>query len=229
MSTPPKSLRNLFYRDAPRSVYLGRDERTDRTPRQRDITEGESLKATVRADVVERAQAGEASAERELIRELTAPLLRLARRLAGDAGVAEELVNDVLYRGLIRLKTLKKREAVLAWFSKILVHRWRDTLRRSRNQELSLDDVGEPAAPSETDPGEKASADELQQEVFAAIASLPPGQRAAMSLHLEEALSIREIAEILDSTPDNVKANIWHARKRLRTLLAAWLEPADDA
>jgi DNA-directed RNA polymerase specialized sigma24 family protein len=40
-----------------------------------------------------------------------------------------------------------------------------------------------------------------------------------LALAIDEGLSVAEIAEILQASADRVKANLWHARRRLRALL----------
>ncbi|HLU48125.1 MAG TPA: sigma-70 family RNA polymerase sigma factor, partial [Planctomycetota bacterium] len=73
-------------------------------------------------------------------------------------------------------------------------------------------------------PIDAAIATEIEDRVCRALASLPPIQRAVVSLRLE-GLDTREIAALLDSTTDRVKSNLYHARARLRVLLADLLGP----
>ena len=53
----------------------------------------------------------------------------------------------------------------------------------------------------------------------AAVARLPPKQRAALILRTYRELSHQEIAEALGSSVGAVKANVFHALKNLKTLL----------
>jgi RNA polymerase sigma factor (sigma-70 family) len=151
---------------------------------------------------------------------LTPPLLRVAVRLAGDGSTAEELVTEALYRGATKLGKLREPGAAATWFRRILFNLWRDGLRRARKQDLSLEDLPEPAAPASFDPSAKLEAIEESEALARAISSLPPLQRAALTLQLEGGLSIEEIADEIGSTAERVKANLWHARRRLREILS---------
>ena len=59
--------------------------------------------------------------------------------------------------------------------------------------------------------------DELQA-VFAAVQRLPPKQQQVLHLRVIEELSVKEVASILQMTPNAVKTNLSLARKRLAQL-----------
>ncbi|MBN1442379.1 MAG: sigma-70 family RNA polymerase sigma factor [Planctomycetes bacterium] len=182
-------------------------------------------------ETVEKARRGCPEALEALLRGLVPPLLALARRLAGDTQDAEDLVSEALYRGWVRLGKLRDPGAAVPWFRRILLNVWKDSLRRKTRKQLFLEDAretgaargepdaGEPEALAAFDPAARAEAAELREGVDRALAALPPGQRAVMSLRLEGDLSVAEIAKALGTTAERVKANLWHARRKLRSLL----------
>ena len=162
---------------------------------------------------------------RIVLRSVTPRLLRLAMRLSSNPSIAEELVEEALYRGGLKLKRLRNREALLPWFRSILITAWKDHLRRTqRRRALGLDEVEVPAAPLSSDPVARARESEARERIAVALASLPAGQRAVLTLRADEGLSIREIATALETTQDRVKANLWHARQKLRRLLRDLLD-----
>ena len=155
-------------------------------------------------------------------------LLDVAARLERDASAGEELVGDALYRGAVRLRTLRENGAAEIWFCRILVNLWRDRVRGGRRRERPLDDLPEPAAPPRFDPAARASARELRERVREAVWRLPPAQKLAIVLRVDEGLSLAEIARLLETTADRVKANLWHARKRLRRELRDLLDVSPE-
>lgn len=193
--------------------------------------ETEPERGTVDPETVERAQRGCPAAMEGLLGELVPPLLALACRLSGNPHDAEDLVTTALYKGSVKLSRLEDPSRVTPWFRRILLNVWKDSLRRKARRELLLEDVRretgapgndgglEPEAAAVFDPVARAEEQEIRAEVERALDALPPGQRAVMALRLEGDLSAAEIAEALGTTPDRVKANLWHARRRLRTLL----------
>ena len=52
-----------------------------------------------------------------------------------------------------------------------------------------------------------------------ALASLPPGQRAAVVLHYYADLRVKDVAEVLGTSSTAVKVSLMRARRRLRTFL----------
>lgn len=135
--------------------------------------------AGVDPDLVERARRGERPALEALLAMLSPRLVRLAARLAGDVGEAEELASDALFRGALKLGTLRQASSVEAWFRQVLVRLWKDRLRAARPLDRSIEDLPEPAAPPAESPEARADARELRERVAAAMARLPPAQRAS--------------------------------------------------
>ncbi|MEU6484944.1 sigma-70 family RNA polymerase sigma factor [Streptomyces sp. NPDC046887] len=67
-------------------------------------------------------------------------------------------------------------------------------------------------------PAEELEAALLALAAGTAAAKLPPRQREVMALALAD-LSPAEIAETLGSTPEQVRGNLAHARRTMRTLM----------
>jgi RNA polymerase sigma-70 factor (ECF subfamily) len=56
-------------------------------------------------------------------------------------------------------------------------------------------------------------------ELLAALPRLSPKQRASIVLHYQCGYSLKEVAEIIGSTPSAVGVHLHRGRKRLRELL----------
>jgi RNA polymerase sigma-70 factor (ECF subfamily) len=96
-------------------------------------------------------------------------------------------------------------------------------MRRTRPDELSLGDAPEPVDAAAAPPA-LLDAGELREACARALPLLPPAQRAVLALAIDEGLTVAEIAAALGTTPDRVKANLWHGRRRLRELLAGFVD-----
>ncbi len=70
-------------------------------------------------------------------------------------------------------------------------------------------------------PGDALLAAERAAQVRAAVAALPPKQRAVLVLRTYHELSHREVAEIVGTSVGAVKANVFHALANLRKRLGA--------
>ena len=68
---------------------------------------------------------------------------------------------------------------------------------------------------------------ESEAAIWAALGELSAEQRTAIVLRYYLDLSESEMAARLACPPGTVKSRLYHARRRLRDLLPAWLVPED--
>jgi RNA polymerase sigma factor (sigma-70 family) len=79
------------------------------------------------------------------------------------------------------------------------------------------------AAPSRS-PSDELLARELRDRLHDALSTLPPKMRSCLLLRIYQDLSIRAIAEVLQTTEPNVRANLYQARKRLQQQMTDGIE-----
>jgi RNA polymerase sigma-70 factor (sigma-E family) len=146
-------------------------------------------------------------------------LVRLAVLLLGDAGRAEEVVQDsfvAIYRRWDQLRDAN----VPAYLRQTVVNRSRSTLRHlavvSRHPQHAV--VDEPGADHDV------LCDERRQTVIEAMAGLPRRQREVLALRYYLDLSEREIAETLGISPGAVKSHASRGADALRRSLSPLLE-----
>ncbi len=89
----------------------------------------------------------------------------------------------------------------------------RRELERAASDRLGLLGHGSPAAP---DP---AWLDGLDEELDAALAALPPGQREAVRLRVVDELSYEAVGEALGTTPRAARVRVHRGLRALRALL----------
>ena len=94
------------------------------------------------ADLLRRCLAGEALAREELCHRYRPTALRMARRIAGEMGELEDLVQESFCRLLAHLRNLRGEASVTTWLYRTLTNLYRDKLRRaSRIRECPLEEV----------------------------------------------------------------------------------------
>src|SRR5437016_763509 len=101
----------------------------------------------------------------------------------------------------------------------VLVERYAGQARRAEPLDASL--VGGGPRPDAI-----AVRSELGERLRAALKELPERRRTAVVLFDVEGYSHAEIAGILGIPEGTVRSEVFHARRRLRTLLADWKEQA---
>lgn len=168
---------------------------------------------------VARLLAGDSAAWREFVR-LAAPRLRaiVGRALvpAGRGADVPDVLQDVFSR-LCRddfrlLRTFDLQRGKLSpWLAVLTARAAVDHLRKYRAAPASLDAIPEPTAP----PAVGQSGLSLPAEL------LSPQQELILRLCYEDGLEVAEIAELLRTQPQTVRAQRHKALERLRALLAA--------
>src|SRR5271154_5250455 len=119
---------------------------------------------------------------------------------------------------------LRDPEAARAWLFRIAANIWRDQLRRQRSA-LGRTVPLSPEVAARVPPAEQqAAANEDLRLALDALEQLPDAQRQAIYLRTCENLSAAEVAAVLHTTADSVKANLCAARKKLREQLKRVLD-----
>ena len=158
-------------------------------------------------ELVARARGGDKDAFGELAERYSPMARRIARRMVSHHDLADDLVQEALVQAYLSLRYLKDDRRFRSWLYGIVLNVCRGFLREQKVRELSLADVtgglqleAVPLSASSTapDPHEIAEQRELHALVLDAIHALSPKDRAATLLFYFEALSVREIAALLD-------------------------------
>jgi RNA polymerase sigma-70 factor (ECF subfamily) len=176
-----------------------------------------------------RVQAGDAEAFPELFRRLAPRVLQYTRRLLGSQARAEEVTQDVFVQ-VYRFRARYQPQSRLAtWVFTIATNLCRNELRRPERQlRVDLWDDERPEGPPLPDPAartpeENAAARELGRRLEAAIAELPPKQRAALLLSRADGLAYEDVATALGCSEGAVKALIFRATQGLKRTLRDFL------
>jgi RNA polymerase sigma-70 factor (ECF subfamily) len=155
----------------------------------------------------------------ELYRRYQPRLLAYLYRLLSNAALADEIVDDVLFVVWQDAKKFRGTSAVSSWIFGIAYRKSMTVLRRELRYQKPLDrdaDIGRLPALSRAD----------TEFVHAGLTALSADHRQVVELTYFCGFSYQEIAEIADCPVNTVKTRMFHARRRLKTLLP---ELAGDA
>ncbi|MGI9457661.1 MAG: RNA polymerase sigma factor [Aeoliella sp.] len=146
----------------------------------------------------------------QLVVEHLPVALRIARRLSGNAEVAEDIVQEALCRILQQWRSYRGEAAISTWMMQIVVNVSRDR-HRLKTTESSPDEFVSRAP----EPHQEVVADELSQLIREAIDHLPERQREVALLSFGEGFDASDIAYLLDITVANVHTCLHLARRRV--------------
>ena len=143
-----------------------------------------------------------------------------AQRLVGDPAAAEDIVHDTfvaLPRAIDRFRNEAPRRGFLIGVAANHARRHIRSAVRRRRAMARLETVPSASPP---DAAELVTRRQLAERLLAALDRLPVDQRVAFVLCEVEQRTSVEVAAILDVPEGTVRTRTFHARRRLRELLA---------
>lgn len=182
------------------------------------IAEGPEDKALVAQTL-----AGNRASFGTLVERYAGQARRVARAVLGDPDDADDAAQDGFLSALVKLGQYDARRPFGPWLMRIVANAATDRRRRRnvrRAEPLDAALVGGGPRPDAA-----AVRSELNDRLRAALAELPERRRKAVVLFDVEGYSHAEIAGMLGIPEGTVRSEVFHARRRLRTLLADWEEP----
>jgi RNA polymerase sigma-70 factor (ECF subfamily) len=195
----------------------------------RESTKGRTSQLANSGDeeLVALAQQGDRRAFEELIERHKQKAYHIAFGFARDREEAKDLSQDAFLKAFIYLKNFDGRSSFYTWFYRIVVNVCLDYNRRVKRIsagefdetiESQMEPSHTPARPLA--PEQHVLARQLSRKVDAALQKLPAKQRTAFILKNNQGLSIREIAEMMETAEGTVKVHLHRAVTTLRQSLA---------
>lgn len=145
--------------------------------------------------------------------------MALARRLLGADELVADVTQEATVAALIGLGRLRSARQFGAWYAGIALNVARRWLR-----EAPAGPLPEEYPDAEPGPAERAEAAELVRRVREAVATLAPGQRAAVLAFYWQGLTHAESALELGISVGAVKARLHQARGALAPRLASCID-----
>ena len=184
-------------------------------------------------ELVQRAQAGNEDAFGTLMRCHYEPVFRLVNSMLRDDHSARDVCQEIWLTVWKNLSSFRGDAKFSTWIHPIATRRAIDHLRsrkrwfnrfipflsdtsNSNDGESSGDRIAAaPEATAESDPRQDLESQERKARFERAISSLPPKQRAVLSLREIQGLSYDEIAANLGIARGTVMSRLFHARRLL--------------
>ncbi|MEM7157308.1 MAG: RNA polymerase sigma factor [Myxococcota bacterium] len=160
--------------------------------------------------LVERVIRGDTQAFRMLYGRHSRYVAGVVFRLMGNDAELEDIVQDTFVRANERLDSLRDRGQVRSWLVTIAVRLAQSKMTRRRRRSWLRRQIM-PAAPTVSDPRDRAPADEL----YSALDQIPDKLRTPWILSRVEGLKLEEVACSCDVSLATVKRRIADAQTRL--------------
>ena len=152
---------------------------------------------------------------RDDILPLKDKLYRLALRITFNRTEAEDIVQDTLIKIWNKRDEWSQLDSIEAYCTTIARNLAIDRSEKLETQNIPLMEATE--LPDALTPDRQIEQDEQLKLIHRLVNELPEKQRTVMQLRDVEGKSYKEIAEIMHLTEEQVKVNLFRARRQIRS------------
>ena len=169
-------------------------------------------------ELINRVAAKDGTAFETLYRGYYPRLRRFIERVTRRPQLVDEVVNDTMFVVWRKAASYNLRSGVSTWIFGIAFRR---ALKALKGLDVPVEfDPDQCAAPGAAGPEGLLQQKEVRASIVRALGSLSGDHRTVVELCYFEGRSCAEIAEIMQCPVSTVKTRMFHARRRLRTLIA---------
>ncbi len=155
---------------------------------------------------------------KKLVLPIKNKLFRFSLRIVGNVAEAEDVVQEVFIKVWNKRSELGSYKNVEAWCMTLTKNLSIDKLR-SKHRRVDSIQEGFDMVSQNASPYQVAVTNDMMSRIAQMMDMLPEKQRMVMQLRDIEGMTYKEIAEILNLTLDQVKINLFRARKAIRAKL----------
>ena len=169
------------------------------------------------SQLVEDFKHGDVRGFNELVKRYQQKVYWIARRMVGDHHEADDITQDVFVRVYESLKGFRGESNFFTWLYRVATNISLNAVRKHKVREfLRLEDTPHPV--DDTDgPVEQLEQKEFDTILEQAIERLPTRQKLVFTMRYYNELPYDEMAKILKRSVGGLKANYFHALKKIQT------------
>ncbi len=162
---------------------------------------------------------GDESSFNSLVRKYQKRIYWHARQMLNDHLDADEVTQEVLIVMYKKLNTFNFKSSLYTWIYKIVTTRSLNQLRKRKIKKIfSFEDADEKELTSKHDIIDDISNRQKLEEISKVLEKIPPKQRQIFIMRNFDELSYEEISEITGKSVGGLKANYFHALKKVLEL-----------
>ncbi|MBN1638503.1 MAG: RNA polymerase sigma factor [Ignavibacteriales bacterium] len=144
----------------------------------------------------------------------------LSRRMLGNHLDADELTQEVIIVIYKKIKSFKFNSSLFTWIYKITATRCINFIRKKQLKNfLSIDDLSQDEFSKDNDIVKDIEDKEKIEKINYILQKLPIKQREVFILKSIENLNYKEISEITGKAVGTLKANYFHALKKITEII----------
>ena len=180
------------------------------------------------AELVQEVRNGKRQAFSELMRRHQVRVYWTARRIVGTHEDADDVAQETFVKAYLSLGDFRGDSSFFTWLYRIAVNLSLNTVRkRQLISYLRESAIISRFLPKGDNPEEEFERTELESRLDKAVADLPEKQRAVFVLRFHDGLTYEEISEILKTSVGGLKANYFHALKKVQEAMKDEVAPRE--
>ena len=168
-------------------------------------------------NLVEQCKNGKREAFNMLVRRYQERVYWTIRRIVGDRDDALDITQDVFVKAYENIRDFRGDAHFFTWMYRIAMNLAINHVRKRKvRAAFSLDSIEEAGDHDDREPDRLMERSEMRDIITAAIETLPAKQKAVFVLRYYQELSYEEIAGIMNRTVGGLKANYFHAVRKIQ-------------
>ena len=151
----------------------------------------------------------------EIVHRFEIPLLQYAQRITGDREQARDVVQETFVK-FQRNGALRREDEPATWLFTVCRNAALNVCRKERRMMYVGEEIIEGRESDQPMPFDRLEQKEAAGFLLRIVGTLPPRQQEVIQLKFQNDLSYQQIAEIMQTTANNVGVLIHTALKTLR-------------
>ena len=159
---------------------------------------------------------GDITGFNEIVRRYQQQVYWVIRKMVNSHDDADDLTQEVFIKIYSALKDFRKESNLFTWLYRIATNYSINHIRKAKvRNTVSFEIVTEQVESKEKKSDEAVDEKTKMKLLIEAIETLPAQQRAVFNLRYNENLSYEDISKVMKKSVGGVKANYFHAVKKL--------------
>lgn len=176
-------------------------------------------------ELVEDFKNGRVEGFNELVKRHQQKVYWLVRRTLGNHNDADDVTQEVFVRVYEALKHFRGEANFYTWLYRIATNLSLNALRKKRIKEfVGIENVSTQLIETNDGPVEQLAQKEYAAILHRAIDRLPPRQKLVFTMRYYDELPYEDMAKILKRSVGGLKANYFHALKKIQHYVKQELE-----
>ena len=168
-------------------------------------------------ELIQEVRNGKRSAFTQLMRRYQERIYWTARRITGTHADADDVAQEAFIKAYLGLGDYRGDSSFYTWLYRIAVNLSLNAVRKRQLMNyLHESELISRFLPAAEDPAVELEGSETASRLEKAVAALPEKQRAVFVLRFHDGMSYEEIAQVLKTSVGGLKANYFHALKKIQ-------------